>query len=137
MSAIKTDAAIAAANTYNVISGIPLVGPFLAPAAAAAAYAAVVAYESFDVGGIIPGSGAVPIMGHGGERVLTQTQTNTFDKIANNSSTTNNPQIHNHMHYNGQVSMYDRTGGRSMLRAHADDLLDIVQQGFRDGKLKG
>ena len=45
------DARTAAANTYSATSAIPLVGPFLAPAAAAGAFAAVLA---FDQGGIMP-----------------------------------------------------------------------------------
>ena len=135
MSAIKTDAATAAANTFNAISGIPFVGPFLAPAAAAVAYGAVMAYETFDTGGVIPGSGAVPILGHGGERVLTAGQTNTFDKMVTNmtSATSNSRSVH--LNYNPRVSAYDSAGLGNTLRGHSEIILGIVQDGLRQGKL--
>ena len=50
---IASDAMQAAAGTYAAVAQIPLVGPFLAPAAAAGAFAAVMAYDSLaslDVG---------------------------------------------------------------------------------------
>jgi hypothetical protein len=63
------DAKLAASNTYASVSAIPIVGPFLAPPAAAAAFAAVLA---FDKGGIVPSGavGPVPIIAHAGEMVL-------------------------------------------------------------------
>jgi hypothetical protein len=42
---ITADAAKAASSTYAAVAAIPLVGPFLAPEAAAAAFAAVMAFE--------------------------------------------------------------------------------------------
>jgi hypothetical protein len=62
----------AAHKTYDTVSGWPVVGPFLAPPMAVAAFAGVMAFEQ---GGEIPGSGAVPIMGHGGETVVTKALT--------------------------------------------------------------
>lgn len=47
---VLQDAKVAAANVYKWVSAIPYVGPFLAPEAAAAAFAAVSAFGSFDVG---------------------------------------------------------------------------------------
>jgi hypothetical protein len=54
---IAHDAGIAAANTYKAISAIPVIGPFLAPPAAAAAFAAVEAFGAsggFDIGDFAP-----------------------------------------------------------------------------------
>lgn len=48
---ILVDAKSAAASTYKEVSKIPYVGPFLAPPAAAAAFAAVMAFGSFQRGG--------------------------------------------------------------------------------------
>lgn len=54
MTAIGGDAAAAAAGAYKALVGIPVVGPILAPLAAAAAFAAVMAFgnmmPSFDAG---------------------------------------------------------------------------------------
>jgi hypothetical protein len=43
---IMNDASKAAASTYAAVAEIPIVGPFLAPAAAGAAFAAVAAYDT-------------------------------------------------------------------------------------------
>ena len=55
----------AAGNTYAEVSKIPVIGPYLAPVAAAAAYAAVLAFEG---GGIVPAEG--PAYLHAKEMVL-------------------------------------------------------------------
>lgn len=49
MTSIGGDAAAAAAGAYKAVVGIPIIGPVLAPAAAAVAFAAVMAF-----GGMIP-----------------------------------------------------------------------------------
>jgi hypothetical protein len=49
----------------------------LAPIAAGAAFAGVMAFEA---GGRIPGSGPVPIIGHGGETVVTKALTNRVEE---------------------------------------------------------
>jgi hypothetical protein len=84
-SQIFADAKTAAANTYAAVSAIPVVGPFLAPPAAAAAFAGVLAFDSFGAGGVVQGGGgmAVPVLAHAGERVLTQSQTQNFESLVN------------------------------------------------------
>jgi hypothetical protein len=47
---IMQDAYKAAAGTWSAVAQIPYVGPYLAPAAAAAAFVAVMAFDVFDVG---------------------------------------------------------------------------------------
>jgi hypothetical protein len=111
------DAEVAAGNVYAQVSAIPVVGWVLAPVAAAAAFAAVLAFEQ---GGIIPGySGqAVPIIGHGGEAVLPEhlstgldyaIRTGSFNPpealsqpIGNSSSTRNYREGDIHLHHNGE-----------------------------------
>jgi hypothetical protein len=66
-----SDAAAAARHTWAAVSAIPMVGPFLAPEAAAAAFAGVMAFEK---GGMVPGRGPVPAIVHGGEQILTPAQ---------------------------------------------------------------
>jgi hypothetical protein len=51
---IRDDAGAAAAGAYKAIAAIPYVGPFLAPAAAAVAYSAVLAFDSAEGGWDIP-----------------------------------------------------------------------------------
>ena len=133
---IMADAKTAAANTYAAVSAIPIVGPFLAPPAAAAAFGAVMAFESFNEGGVVNQGGGmhVPILAKQGERVLTPTQTENFHSLVNNSQSQRS-NVTNHLHYNPTVNAYDRSGMRSTLQSHSDDILDIVRQGYQAGKL--
>jgi hypothetical protein len=41
-----------------------------------------------------------------------------------------------HLHYNGQVNAFDRNGMRQTLQSHAEDILQIVRQGWNQGKLR-
>lgn len=68
------DAGHAAASAFTwVMQDMPFpANAVIAPIAAAAAFAGVMAFEG---GGEIPGAGAVPIIGHGGETVVTKALT--------------------------------------------------------------
>jgi hypothetical protein len=72
------DAAHAAGSAFKwVMEDVPFpLNAALAPAAAAAAFAGVMAFEQ---GGAIPGSGPVPIIGHGGETVVTKALTDRVE----------------------------------------------------------
>jgi hypothetical protein len=62
-------AKVAMANTYKSVSAIPVIGPFIAPEAAAAAFGAVMAFGSFDKGmDIMPHDAIVQV--HAGERIV-------------------------------------------------------------------
>jgi hypothetical protein len=103
------DARTAAANTYSTISAIPFIGPFIAPPMAAAAFAGVMAFEG---GGEIPGAGPVPILGHGGETVVTKTLTDQVKANAGGGGHTFNfaPVVH----------ATDSEGVDRMLKKHSD-----------------
>ncbi|SEG56429.1 hypothetical protein SAMN05421819_3570 [Bryocella elongata] len=101
---IFMDAKSAASGAFKAVSGIPVVGPVLAPIAAGAAFAGVMALAAFEQGGIVdgtPGMG-VPILAHAGERVLTATQTNNFERLVNNN-TMGGGGITNHFNMGGQT----------------------------------
>jgi hypothetical protein len=106
----------AAKNTYKVVSGWPVIGPILAPVLAAGAFAAV---EAFEQGGIVKGvnGGAVPILAHAGERVLSAQQTNNFEKLVShtNSAPTS---ITNHFHDQSNYSAIDGASVSGMVRSH-------------------
>jgi hypothetical protein len=78
------DAKVAAVSAYkSTMAAIP--APFnlvAAPVAAAAAFTGAMAFASFDLGDVVPRTQTALI--HGGERVLTEGQNKTFEKIANN-----------------------------------------------------
>lgn len=118
-SQIFADAKTAAANTYAAVSAIPVVGPFIAPVAAAAAFAGTIAFDSFDEGGVVRGGGgmAVPVLAHAGERVLTPSQTQNFETLVNtrttsasSTSTINMGGVEQHFHGN-QPSPRDAARG--------------------------
>lgn len=90
-SQIFADAKTAAANTYSAVSAIPVVGPYLAPPAAAVAFAGVMAFDSFSAGGVVKGNGsmAVPILAHAGERVLSASETQNFETLVNTRTESN------------------------------------------------
>ena len=78
---IKKDAGAAAAGAYKAVVGIPYIGPFLAPAAAAVAYAGVLAFESAEGGYDIP-SGHNPIVQtHAREMILPEEQADTIRSL--------------------------------------------------------
>lgn len=73
MAQIKSDAAKAASGAYQAVVGIPYVGPFLAPAAAAVAYGATLAFGASAKGGYdIPGNVNPIVQTHASEMILPQ-----------------------------------------------------------------
>jgi hypothetical protein len=86
--AIMGYAAAAAGAAFLSQAAIPVIGPILGAAAAAAAFGFVRAYiKKFEKGGVvqggIPGVDSVPILAQQGERVLTPKQTQGFDRLVN------------------------------------------------------
>jgi hypothetical protein len=87
---ILGDAKAAAAGAYKAMAGIPIVGPELGAAAAAATFAAVVALGSFETGGLALQTG--PYILHEGEGVMTKRQTAAIERageVTNNSGARN------------------------------------------------
>lgn len=80
---VASEAAVAAAATMASISAIPVVGPAMAPAAAAEAYAATMAYAPLaaaEGGWRLPETGGpFPMLGHRGERMLNEKQNRDYD----------------------------------------------------------
>jgi hypothetical protein len=89
------DAGHAAASAFRwVMQDVPFpANAAIAPVAAAAAFAGVMAFEK---GGEVPGTGAVPIVAHGGETVVTKALT---DQVRNSTSTTTTSKTSNDKHY--------------------------------------
>lgn len=130
---VAHEAAVAAAGAWAAFAGIPIVGPVIGAVAAAATYVGVLALAAFDTGGIIPGSGAVPIMGHGGERVLTPSQTQTFEHFVSNmtssSNTNNSRSVGVHQTFNGGSG--NDAQFRQMMRRNATHVAKTVHTGLR------
>lgn len=101
----KTDAAgVGAANTYASASGIPVIGPFIAPALSAATYSAIMAFET---GGYIPNTGIALV--HGGESVMNRQVTSKMMQMTENGGDQNT--MNNTIHIHPQASAAARQTG--------------------------
>jgi hypothetical protein len=122
-----TDAKAAARKAYVSVSDIPMVGPYLAPAAAAAAFAGVM---SFHTGGEIPGYGDVPIMAQGGETVIDRTLTQRLkENVSNGGGHT--------FHFSPTVHAIDGDGVSDMLDKHEDKFAKKMTSVMRKMNRKG
>jgi hypothetical protein len=72
LAQVGKNAAVAASGAYAATASIPYIGPILAPAAAAAAYAATIAWGAFEVGAYNLPHDMVGVL-HKGEMVVPQT----------------------------------------------------------------
>lgn len=134
---ITSNAAVAASGAFAATAGIPIVGPALAPAAAATAFSQTISFlglAAFEQGGIVNGSHGmpVPIMAHAGERVLTAGQTSKFDSMVNSSTSASSS---SHLTYAPQIHAYDKSGMKSILQSHSADIHAIVKSGYKSGAL--
>jgi hypothetical protein len=130
-SQVMADAKVAAANAYQAVVGIPVVGPVLAPAAAAAAFAGVMAFESFDAGGVVANrmgfagmGGHVPVLAEAGERVLTPSQSRNFEMLVNHRSSTSSARLNQTNNFGGGVT-------REMLDAHTNRTMQKLRTMLR------
>jgi hypothetical protein len=134
------DAYRAAAGTYASVAEIPIVGPFLAPAAAAAAFAAVGAFDVFSAEGgwdRVPKGGALTML-HENEMVLPAGIAAPLRAIGNNPGAGSGGDTHFHV-----SAPFTQNGGapntRAMAREIANQHLDVLvaglQRAHRSGRL--
>ncbi len=106
-----SDAKTAAANVYKTVSDWPVVGPFLAPALAAGAFAGVMAFAG---GGEVPGLGSgdtVPAMLTPGETVVTKALTDQVKGSRGGGG--------HHITYAPEIHAVDGDGVKRMLEKHS------------------
>ena len=107
---IRKDAGAAAAGAYKAIVGIPYVGPFLAPAAAAVAYAGVLAFESAEGGYDIPSGHNPVVQTHAREMILPEKYADVIRAQANGGGGT-------HVNiYGGRNASFSRDQLAAMLK---------------------
>jgi hypothetical protein len=110
----------AATNAYASISAIPIVGPFLAPEMAAAAFAGSLAFAG---GGIVPGVGngdIVPAMLTPGETVLPKAMTEMLSKAAQRGDGGGGQHVTVHVHHRPTINALDAEGMDRALHKHTD-----------------
>lgn len=127
---IVADAKAAAAGAYKAIVGIPYVGPFLAPAAAAVAFGGVMAFASAAGGYDIP-AGVNPITQlHAQEMVLPAKHADVIRRMADEGGGDARP-IEVHVHQN--ISAWDSVGARRALMDNQDALVAALKNAHRNG----
>lgn len=142
-SILKT-AGHAAAEAFDAMAGIPIIGPELGAVAAAATFAAVVAFGSFEQGGIVPSTGMHYL--HENEMVLPKNISGPLQTlmpaIQNFNSTVNagSPNMAgggSSVTNNNRGATYNNTTinhqGTSMKHA---DIIRAVSKGVRRGELR-
>ena len=123
-------AKVAAGNTWAAVSAIPVIGPILAPPAAAAAFAAVLAFEQ---GGLVPATGLAML--HANEMVLPAALSQHVMDTAGGGGATGGGVSSVHVHYSPTING-SGSDLKSMLSAHADHIGNIVRQQMRKGRLQ-
>jgi hypothetical protein len=123
---VLVDAKKAASGAYAAVSDIPVIGPFLAPEAAAAAFAAVLALGSFALGGVVPKD--MPAIVHEGEGVFTPQQTKNIQQIAEGGGTGGGVNIHM-----GNVSALDSRGVGRVLDRNTREIQRTLMRLARRG----
>jgi hypothetical protein len=129
VSQIASAAAQAGANAYAATAIIPVVGPELAPAAAATAYAGAISFEglnTFARGGIVPSDSLAFV--HKNEMVLPASISQRLMKG------TGSGEVHVH-HHGSTVNAIDSRGVVDALEADQTSLIKFIRRLKRDGLL--
>lgn len=131
---ITSHAATAAAAAYHAMAGIPIVGPVLGAAAAAATFAAV---EGFGVmASLEQGSDSLPrdmlVQAHEGERIMPKADNRALMEALTGGGRKGGD---THLNYSPQLSG-DTKPFRQQLLDHSSDLLAMVNRWQRDGALR-
>jgi hypothetical protein len=114
-----TSAGLAGANMMATVAAAPFPIDLTAPALAAEAFTQAMAFEQ---GGEIPGTGAVPIIGHGGETVVTKALTDRVERAEANGNGGDT-----HVHFAPQVHALDAAGVDKVLEKHQDKFHKAVK----------
>jgi hypothetical protein len=124
---IMIDAKQAAAGAYSAVSGIPVIGPLLAPEAAAAAFAATMAFGSFDRGGMAEESGLAMI--HQSEIIMPPSVAGAFKTMAEGGGFGGN---HSISISQGPVQALDARGVDKVLMRRNAEVARVVQRMVRN-----
>ena len=126
-ASIRKSAGSAAGKAYDAMANIPYVGPILGAIAAAATFAGVMAFDSFDQGGIVGHTGL--IKAHENEMVLPRPISEKVQKMADGGGPGNGklPEIHQHNSY----SSIDSKGMQEILTQHQSHIANGVVKELR------
>jgi hypothetical protein len=131
-------AGVAAAAAYASTAAIPIVGPALAPASAAAALSTVLGFQGLafaEQGGVIPSDQLAYV--HKNEMVLPAHISQGIQSMfAGSGQTANNPVGGNVFHFSPVVSAMDAEGVDRVLAKHRDKFIEHVKTWTRSGHMR-
>jgi len=118
VAAATSNAAVAATAAGAAVAGIPIIGPALVAPTMAATLAQEMTFTAgaaFELGGVVPKTQVALV--HGGERVLTPSQNNTFERMVERGGGGHTFNFPTHI---GSMQGLDGASVRSMLEEHGD-----------------
>lgn len=130
-TAIMNSAYTGAAGAYSAVAQIPYIGPFIAPAAAVATFAGIMAFDvltSMDVGAWeLPSD--MPAMLHKGEMVVPR----DFASGLRANGGVGGEGVTFNTHYYPTINMRDPASLKELLQKGGSELFDAIQRGYRTG----
>jgi hypothetical protein len=127
---ILLDAKAAAAAAYKAVVGIPYVGPFLAPAAAAVAFGGVMAFASAAGGYDIPAGMNPMTQLHAREMVLPAKHADVIRRMADGGGDDARP-VEVHIHQN--IKAWDSVDARRAMMDNQPALVEALKNAHRNG----
>lgn len=126
-----------AANVYAATSGIPIIGPVLAPVAAAAAFTAVMAFGggigSAEQGAVLPQD--MMILAHRNEMILPPALSQGFQAMIHGGTSPGGQAAPAHITYAPQVSGIDGPSIKRVLEQHATVVADNMKALVKGGRV--
>lgn len=132
---VAGDAARSAAGAYAAVAGVPLIGPVLAPAAAAAAYAGTMAFAAFDIGAWNLPQDQLAMV-HKNELVMPAAEAGAFRDMLTNAAQGGgaggaNVSISPTTHFT--VNAIDGASASQWMRDNQHSLMRAIDEGVRHG----
>lgn len=123
---VLTDAKAAAAAAWKATAGIPVIGPVLAPIAAATAFAGVEAFSA-EGGMVVPADNTLSLL-HANEMVLPANLSAGLKDLIGNGSAGGGDI---HVHYSPQVSAVDASGVENFFHRNQPALVKAIRTAVR------
>jgi hypothetical protein len=139
-TSVMGDAGRAAAGAYASVSSIPIIGPFLAPAAAAAAYAGTLAVGAMDIGAYNLPEDQMALV-HKQELVMPAEQASAFRSLLETGvapqAGSAGQQSGGDTHIHFAVNAVDAAGVQSFFKNNARHMLTAINHGIKSGSHLG
>ena len=129
---ILVDAKAGAGKAYRAMVGIPIIGPELGAIAAALTFAGIMAFASFDKGGVMPDTGAAML--HRNEMVLDPSLSAVVQRAAKDGGPGGAGGGDTHLHLG--VTAFDGASVQKMLQQHSGTIGRELRGMMRGGGLK-